>query len=161
MAVKSRRYGMASAQIPVFLTQKPSTQNGINRATTLFLAYVKSVSSDVGNALVLHREYKRDKVSRPPYYDAYSCIVGRRRSITGFLSPRTSTGGHATPEALSPVNQPLRRSVSRNRELIHLYPVIALLSPIASNKANPTTGLQQTDASLECDLCDVLKQRWW
>ena len=30
---------MAPAQIPVFLTQKPSTENGINRATTLFLAW--------------------------------------------------------------------------------------------------------------------------
>ena len=39
MAVKSRRYGMAPAQISVFLTQKPSTENGINRATTLFLAW--------------------------------------------------------------------------------------------------------------------------
>ena len=31
---------MAPAQIPVFLTQKPSTENGINRATTLFLAWL-------------------------------------------------------------------------------------------------------------------------
>ena len=30
---------MALAQIPVLLTQKPSTENGINRATTLFLAW--------------------------------------------------------------------------------------------------------------------------
>ena len=39
MAVKSRRYGMAPAQIPVLLTQKPSTENGIHRATILFLAW--------------------------------------------------------------------------------------------------------------------------
>ena len=31
---------MAPAQIPVLLTQKPSTENGINRATTLFLAWM-------------------------------------------------------------------------------------------------------------------------
>ena len=31
---------MAPAQIPELLTQKPSTENGINRATTLFLAWM-------------------------------------------------------------------------------------------------------------------------
>ena len=31
---------MAPAQIPMLLTQKPSTENGINRATTLLLAWL-------------------------------------------------------------------------------------------------------------------------
>ena len=31
---------MAPAQIPVLLTQKPSTENGIYRATILFLAWI-------------------------------------------------------------------------------------------------------------------------
>ena len=34
---------MAPAQIPVLLTQKPSTENGINRATILFLAWPSKV----------------------------------------------------------------------------------------------------------------------
>ena len=43
VAGKSRRYGMVPAQIPVLLTQKPSTENGINRAATLFLAWPPQV----------------------------------------------------------------------------------------------------------------------
>ena len=38
VAVKSRRCGMAPAHIPVFLSQKPSTENGINRPANLILA---------------------------------------------------------------------------------------------------------------------------
>ena len=48
MAVESRRDGMAAAQIPVLLTQKPSTENGITRATTLFLAWVAVLVVPVG-----------------------------------------------------------------------------------------------------------------
>ena len=40
VAVKSRRYGMAPAHIPVFLFQKSSTENGINRPANLFLAWI-------------------------------------------------------------------------------------------------------------------------
>ena len=36
---KSRRYGMASAHIPVFSYQKPSTTKGIVRSAILFLAW--------------------------------------------------------------------------------------------------------------------------
>ena len=39
VAGKSRRYGMTPAHIPVFLSQKRSTQNGINRPAILFLAW--------------------------------------------------------------------------------------------------------------------------
>ena len=39
MAGKSRRYGMAPAQIPVSLSQKPSTKNGILLPAILFLAW--------------------------------------------------------------------------------------------------------------------------
>ena len=38
VAEHSRRYGMAPAQFPVFLSQKPRTKIGIIRPTILFLA---------------------------------------------------------------------------------------------------------------------------
>ena len=33
---ESRRYGMAPAHIPVFLSQEPTTENGMNRPANLF-----------------------------------------------------------------------------------------------------------------------------
>ena len=48
VAVKSWQYGMAPAYIPVFLSQKPSTENGINRPwqAILFFACSRRTSSN-------------------------------------------------------------------------------------------------------------------
>ena len=39
----SWRHGMAPAHIPVFLSQNPSSKNGINRPASLFLAWIRIV----------------------------------------------------------------------------------------------------------------------
>ena len=56
MAAKSRRYAMAPAHIPVFLSQKPSTKNGIIRhPASLSLAWVLYTGPGV-RVHVLHDE---------------------------------------------------------------------------------------------------------
>ena len=62
MAGKSRRYGMAPAQVPVFLSQKPSTDDGQFRVAGLRLAWLRLAHG--GDHYILVRVFTRMRGER-------------------------------------------------------------------------------------------------
>ena len=87
MAVQSRRYGMAPAQIPVILFQKPSSKIGVIRVTVLFYVIIRRFQRGVIRAyyskigvirvtvLLVATRLRRDQVAEivegPGWYGGY------------------------------------------------------------------------------------------